>query len=156
MFLSWRGIFNTLLNSYLPKNRVAFIGINNQVRDILSFINNNPSSGYKPCLIINPRIETSQYIENVEIIHDIYRVDWDSYKLATEKLKLDGEENVRKQNTTTETIEEVDQDGNVTTKTITRNVSESENIVRATYEKNDFSNSLIIVFFFLKCRCRDF
>jgi len=85
----------------------------------------------KPFIRFNFSENTSSFGNNVKIIHDIYRVDWENFKMATGRFKVEGEENVQNQNTITETIEETDDSGNVSRKTITRNITETKNTVRS-------------------------
>ena len=71
VFLGWRTLFNSLLNSYLPKNRIAYIGINNQIREIINFIKQNPGIGYKSILIIDSNNLIKESIKGIEIIKNI-------------------------------------------------------------------------------------
>ena len=71
VFLSWRAIFNSLLNSYLPKNRIAYIGFNKQIWEIINFIKENPGTGYKSILIIDSSNSIHENLYNIEIIKDI-------------------------------------------------------------------------------------
>ncbi len=50
-FFFWRMLFNSFLNSYLPKNRLAYIGLNNEVREIINFIKKNPATGYSSTIL---------------------------------------------------------------------------------------------------------
>jgi exopolysaccharide biosynthesis polyprenyl glycosylphosphotransferase len=53
LFFFWRLVFNSLLNNYLPKNRLAYIGFNDETKEIINFINNNPAIGYVSVLLID-------------------------------------------------------------------------------------------------------
>lgn len=75
LFFSWRFVFNSLLNSYLPKNRLAYVGLNDETKEIINFIQKNPSIGYSSILIINPeenpRIDN---FNNVQILSDFHNL----------------------------------------------------------------------------------
>ena len=74
VFLAWRTLFNSLLNSYLPKNRFAYIGINSQVKETIEFIKENPGAGYKSILIIDSNNNINESFTNIEIIKDIHNL----------------------------------------------------------------------------------
>lgn len=70
-FFAWRALYNTLLNSYLPKNRVAFIGFNQLTAETIDFIKDNPSAGYKVVIIVNPEESQKKEHEGIKIISEI-------------------------------------------------------------------------------------
>ncbi len=54
LFIAWRSFFYNALKSYLPKNKVAVIGFNHQVRNLIKEIKNQPHLGYKIIFILDP------------------------------------------------------------------------------------------------------
>lgn len=53
LFILWRRLYNWLLHGYLPKNNVAFIGVNEQVNELLQTLKTNPHLGYNVKLVID-------------------------------------------------------------------------------------------------------
>lgn len=53
LFILWRRLYNWLLRAYLPKNNLALIGINQQIKELLTIIKNNPHLGYDIKLIVD-------------------------------------------------------------------------------------------------------
>ena len=67
LFILWRRLYNWLLGAYLPKNNVAFIGVNNQTEELMQILKNNPHLGYDVKLIIDNdgfNITNDQQIKN--------------------------------------------------------------------------------------------
>src|SRR3989339_495509 len=52
-FLLWRRAFNWVLGAYLPKNKIAFIGYNEQIKELIKIFNEKPHLGYIPSLVIS-------------------------------------------------------------------------------------------------------
>jgi exopolysaccharide biosynthesis polyprenyl glycosylphosphotransferase len=52
-FILWRRLFNWLLGSYLPKTKIAFIGYNEQVKELVDEFALRPHLGYRVQLIIS-------------------------------------------------------------------------------------------------------
>ncbi|PLX20892.1 sugar transferase [Candidatus Parcubacteria bacterium] len=71
IFLLWRALYNTLLDSYLPKNKVAFIGYDNQVKEILNFIEINPNTGYLPKLILATKDSSEIEHKKIRVINEL-------------------------------------------------------------------------------------
>ncbi len=55
LFYFWRQLFNWLLKSYLPKNNIAIIGLNNQVKELARELGQNPHLGLNIALIIDDK-----------------------------------------------------------------------------------------------------
>lgn len=53
LFILWRKIYSSLLYSYLPKNNIAIIGINDQAKELLDILKKSPHLGYSIKLIID-------------------------------------------------------------------------------------------------------
>ncbi len=68
LFLSWRNIFNWALNAYLPKNKISFIGFNEQVEELIGWLKNKPALGYEISHIFG---DTNSSINNIPITNDI-------------------------------------------------------------------------------------
>ncbi|MDA3840127.1 MAG: exopolysaccharide biosynthesis polyprenyl glycosylphosphotransferase [Patescibacteria group bacterium] len=71
VFSLWRFFYNSILFSYLPKNRIAFIGVNDQISEIIYFLKANPNAGYKPLLIIDAKSELTESYHGIKTIRDI-------------------------------------------------------------------------------------
>lgn len=92
----------------------------------------------KPFIQFSFSGNTSSFGPNVNIIHDVYRVDWETFRGATRELENNEQENEQNQNSTTETIEETDLSGNViSSRVIKRDLRSSINLIKS---KNDNSN----------------
>ncbi|HTW96684.1 MAG TPA: hypothetical protein VMD74_03465, partial [Candidatus Methylomirabilis sp.] len=46
LFIAWRGLYNLILKSYLPKNAVAVIGNNGLLREIIFELKQKPQLGF--------------------------------------------------------------------------------------------------------------
>lgn len=57
LFIGWRRFYNSSLKSYLPKNKIAIIGFNHQVQELIQEIEDNPHLGYKIDFIIAHKSE---------------------------------------------------------------------------------------------------
>ncbi len=71
LFLAWRRIFNWLLKAYLPKNNIAFIGLNNEVREIARELEQKPHLGYNIAFIVDDRGEAGKTTGNIPIISGV-------------------------------------------------------------------------------------
>lgn len=72
MFLLWRRVFNWALGSYLPKINIAFIGYNNQVRELVEQLKAKPHLGYHVSLIASQH--TSESINNIPLVSSISKL----------------------------------------------------------------------------------
>ncbi|MEA3398596.1 MAG: sugar transferase [Patescibacteria group bacterium] len=71
LFVLWRRIFNWLLGSYLPKNKIIFIGFNGQVKGLINTFKTNPHLGYKIFAIIHHKpIEAA----GIPVITDVSQI----------------------------------------------------------------------------------
>jgi len=52
LFFVWRYIFSLSLSAYLPKRKLAFVGYNEQVQELINFIGKAPHLGFKPAAVI--------------------------------------------------------------------------------------------------------
>jgi exopolysaccharide biosynthesis polyprenyl glycosylphosphotransferase len=53
LFALWRQFYNWSLSSYLPKNNLAIIGFDDQVKDLIKEITEKPHLGFKASFIVN-------------------------------------------------------------------------------------------------------
>ena len=53
IFFIWRNLYNLLIGSYLPKNKIGIIGSGKEVEELKQEINSKPQLGYKVALEIN-------------------------------------------------------------------------------------------------------
>jgi exopolysaccharide biosynthesis polyprenyl glycosylphosphotransferase len=72
LFFLWRRLFNWSLNSYLPKLNIAFIGYNNQVRELIESLKEKPQLGFKVSLIASQH--TSEEINNIPIVKSVSKI----------------------------------------------------------------------------------
>lgn len=64
LFYLWRQFYNWSLKSYLPKNTVAFIGFNEQVKELIQTIGNQPHLGYQIAFIVDDKKSQALAAEN--------------------------------------------------------------------------------------------
>lgn len=75
LFFAWRQAFNAFLKSYLPKNNVALIGYNTQVRELVKQLYDYPHLGFSlACIITDRPIENEYGLYNVPVYSDITRI----------------------------------------------------------------------------------
>jgi len=72
LFFLWRRLFNWSLNSYLPKLNIAFVGYNNQVKELIDSLKQKPHLGFKVSLIISKH--TSKEINNITSISSVSQI----------------------------------------------------------------------------------
>lgn len=53
IFMLWRRTFNWLLKAHLPKEKIAFVGYNGQVRELIEKFKQEPHLGFSVGLIVN-------------------------------------------------------------------------------------------------------
>jgi exopolysaccharide biosynthesis polyprenyl glycosylphosphotransferase len=68
LFLLWRYAFNKALISYLPKNNIAIIGLDKQVKELVAELIRKPHLGYHISFIATR--EENETANNIKIIHD--------------------------------------------------------------------------------------
>lgn len=73
LFFLWRRIFNYFLLSRLTKEKIAFIGCNNQVKELVYYLQKRPHIGYETALIASSNlidkisgIHTTNDVENLD------------------------------------------------------------------------------------------
>jgi len=66
LFFIWRGIYQALVRSIMPKNNLAIIGYNSHTEKILQELQNNPGAGYETALIFKTADEVSSLSELVK------------------------------------------------------------------------------------------
>ncbi|PLX27432.1 sugar transferase [Candidatus Parcubacteria bacterium] len=72
LFLLWRRFFNWSLNSYLPKIRIAFIGYNSQVQELVRSLRQKPHLGYEISTIFSNH--TGYYLDGIPVQSNIYKI----------------------------------------------------------------------------------
>ncbi len=72
LFFLWRRLFNWSLNSYLPKLNIAFIGYNNQVKELIESLKQKPHLGFKVALIAS--CHTREEINNIPTVRSISKI----------------------------------------------------------------------------------
>jgi exopolysaccharide biosynthesis polyprenyl glycosylphosphotransferase len=60
LFIAWRGLFNLMLKSYLPKNNIAIIGQNHLTEEIISELKQRPQLGFNLSFILDEKTETKE------------------------------------------------------------------------------------------------
>jgi exopolysaccharide biosynthesis polyprenyl glycosylphosphotransferase len=71
LFFLWRQFFNWSLRSYLPKNNIAFIGLNNQVIELIKELKAKPHLGFNVIFIIDDKNSEQKETGGVPIFNDI-------------------------------------------------------------------------------------
>jgi exopolysaccharide biosynthesis polyprenyl glycosylphosphotransferase len=69
IFYLWRRLYNSLLKSYLPKSKIAIIGLNNLARELVEEFNQKPHLGYRVAFVIDGE-ENTNALNNIPIIKD--------------------------------------------------------------------------------------
>ena len=72
LFILWRRFFNWSLKSYLPKNKIAFIGKNNLVNELINTLRKNPQLGIKVAILAG---NYENQMDGIKIIKDINNLD---------------------------------------------------------------------------------
>ena len=62
LFASWRQFYNWSLAAYLPKNSIAVVGGNEQVKELIRELNEKKHLGFRVCFIIDEQGESSDYL----------------------------------------------------------------------------------------------
>ncbi len=57
IFIIWRRLFNWLIKSYIPKTNIAIIGVDDEVKQLVKDIKENPHMGYKIAFVIGDEEE---------------------------------------------------------------------------------------------------
>ena len=81
LFYFWRQFYNWSLKAYLPKNTIAIIGINRQVKELAEELQQKPHLGYKIAFIVDDKNNEQYEINNIPVINNISNIE----KLIKEK-----------------------------------------------------------------------
>jgi len=81
LFYLWRQFYNWSLKAYLPKNTIAVIGLNQQVKELIKDLKEKPHLGYNIAFIVDDQNINLTEIDGVPIIKGITNLD----KLIVEK-----------------------------------------------------------------------
>lgn len=73
LFYLWRKLFNYILKAYLPKQNFAFIGVNNQVKELIHFFKKNSHLGLRATFAYSNTADTNE-INGMPVIHDIDKI----------------------------------------------------------------------------------
>lgn len=93
LFYLWRRTYNSLLKSYLPKNSIAIIGLNNLARELISELKEKPHLGYSVAFIVNDYSEKTDNNNNEELKNkNFYNIP--VFKFTADLKKLISEKNV--------------------------------------------------------------
>lgn len=71
LFYLWRQFYNWSLKAYLPKNTIAVIGLNEQVKELIRELKQKPHLGYDIAFIVDDKQIDGQEIHGIPVIKDI-------------------------------------------------------------------------------------
>lgn len=66
LFFLWRGLYQALVRSIIPKSNLALIGFNKHTEILIAELKNNPGSGYQTALIFKDQNEMGSLVENIK------------------------------------------------------------------------------------------
>jgi len=66
LFSLWRGLYQTLVRSIIPKSNLAIIGFNKHTEILIAELKNNPGSGYETALIFKDQSEMDSLVESIK------------------------------------------------------------------------------------------
>jgi exopolysaccharide biosynthesis polyprenyl glycosylphosphotransferase len=72
LFFLWRRTFNWLLHARIPRLNLAFVGYNNQAKELIHKLEETPHLGYRVALIISGH--TSEFIDNIPVQRSIPKI----------------------------------------------------------------------------------
>ena len=81
LFYLWRQFYNWSLKSYLPKNTIAVIGLNDRVKELIQELQQKPHLGYNVAFIVDDKQIDGQEINKIPIIKNIDNLE----KLISDK-----------------------------------------------------------------------
>jgi len=81
LFFLWRQFFNWSLKSYLPKNNIAFIGLNNQVLELIKELKQKPHLGFNVAFVVDDKNPGQKNIGEIPVFNDVSRL----YSLISSK-----------------------------------------------------------------------
>lgn len=70
LFYGWRHLYNKLLHVYLPKENIAVIGYNQQVKELVEELEQKPQLGFNLKFIVDEKLEADE-IHQIKIIKSI-------------------------------------------------------------------------------------
>lgn len=73
LFFFWRRVFNYFLLTRLTKEKIAFIGCNNQVKELVYFLQKRPHLGYETALIASNNLLDK--IKDIHTTNDVKNLD---------------------------------------------------------------------------------
>ncbi len=74
-FFFWRHVYNFILEAYLPKSRVAVIGLNERVKELIKYFNDKPHLGNRIYFIFYDQNNLNKEgLFNVKIVNDINKI----------------------------------------------------------------------------------
>ena len=74
LFLSWRQLYNLILKSYLPKNNIAIIGLNRQVKELIKYFNDHPHLGFNIAFIFYDEDIYEEGLYNVPLLKNTAQI----------------------------------------------------------------------------------
>ncbi len=66
IFFAWRGLYQGLIHSFIPKESLAIIGFNQKTEKIVAGLQNNPGAGYQAALIFKNQEEIASLADSVK------------------------------------------------------------------------------------------
>jgi len=66
LFFIWRGIYQALIRSVIPKNNLALIGFNHRSEELIQELQNQPGSGYQTALIFKNSAEMENLTQSIK------------------------------------------------------------------------------------------
>jgi exopolysaccharide biosynthesis polyprenyl glycosylphosphotransferase len=76
LFILWRRFFNWFLKAYLPKNKIAFIGKNNLVQELINTLRKKPQLGLRVALLAGDhekQMDGIKIIKNIDNLHKLIK-----------------------------------------------------------------------------------
>jgi len=70
LFYLWRNFYNWSLKAYLPKNNIAIIGLNNQVKELIYELKQKPHIGFNIVFVVDDKSDSKE-INGVPIFRNI-------------------------------------------------------------------------------------
>ncbi|MDD5071182.1 MAG: sugar transferase [Patescibacteria group bacterium] len=74
LFFLWRQFFNWSLKSYLPKKNIAFVGLNNQVLELMKELGEKPHLGYNVAFVVDDKNKEEKNIGETPVFNDVSRL----------------------------------------------------------------------------------
>ena len=74
LFLVWRQLYNKILKSYLPKNKIALIGFNEKTKELIKYFNDNEHLGLQISFILYNGEIYEQGLYDVKHYKDINKI----------------------------------------------------------------------------------